>query len=488
MEKIRDFIKKYDMITTEDYIIAGVSGGADSVCLFFVLLSLKSELGIEFTVVHVNHGLRGEAADHDEAFVRQLCEKYAVPLEVLHVDLESIAKKRKQSVEEAGRMVRREAFEEACRKYHAGKIALAHHQNDNAETLLWNLARGTGLSGMGGIRPVNGKYIRPLLCMSREDIERFLQEKNLEFCTDETNTDITYTRNKLRHQVIPVLEKGINAQAVRHMNEAMKQVWELQDFMQMQSEAAFEKYAQISPEQPESCLIRKEIREEYPDILCRMVILRGIELVMGRIQDIGQVHICAMQDLFQKQTGRSLDLPCSVKAVRVYEGVKIYRVQKPAAKISSPEKFGTEVCHTSHYIPQLLCIPGETYLQTPDITVRCNIFQKTESFSMKEIPEKNYTKWFDYDIIEEPPCIRTRQSGDYITIDQAGHHQKLKSWFINQKIPAEDRDNTFCIADGSKIMWILGYRMSSAYQISSHTKQILQIEVVKKEAAFERQE
>ena len=141
---------------------------------------------------------------------------------------------------------------------------------------------------------------------------------------------------------------------------------------------------------------------------------------------------------------------------------------------------------------QPLCIPGETYLQTLDFTIRCSIFEKSEYFSMKEIPEKTYTKWFDYDIIEEPPCIRTRQSGDYITIDQAGHHQKLKSWFINQKIPADERDNTFCIADGSKIMWILGYRMSSAYQISSLTKRILQIEVVKEdtceEAASRRQE
>ncbi|MCI9440465.1 MAG: tRNA lysidine(34) synthetase TilS [Ruminococcus sp.] len=488
MEKIRNFIKKYDMVTTEDYIIAGVSGGADSVCLFFVLLKLKSELGTGFAVVHVNHGLRGEAADYDEAFVRQLCKKYDIPLEILQVDLESIAKKRKQSVEEAGRMIRREAFEGACRKYHGTKIALAHHQNDNAETLLWNLARGTGLSGMGGIRPVNGKYIRPLLCMDRNEIERFLQKRNLGFCTDESNMDTAYTRNRLRHQVIPVLQKSVNTQAVLHMNEAMEQIWELQDYMQEKSEEAFEKYAEISWEQSKYCLIRKEIQVEYPDILCRMAVRRAIGLVIGQTQDIGRAHICAVRDLFQKQAGRSLDLPCSVKAVRVYEGIKIYQVQKPADKNPDPVKPGIEGEHTGHDIPQPLCIPGETYLQMEGLIIRCSIFQKTECFSMKEIPEKNYTKWFDYDIIEEPPCIRTRQSGDYITIDQAGHRQKLKSWFINQKIPAGERDNICCIADGSEIMWILGYRMNSAYQVSSHTKQILQIEVVKEEAAFEQQE
>lgn len=480
MERIRDFIKKHDMISKEDYVIAGVSGGADSVCLFFTLLALKSELGAGFTVVHVNHGLRGDAADHDEAFVRQLCEKYAVPLEVLHVHLESIAKKRKQSVEEAGRMVRREAFEEACRKYHGTRIALAHHQNDNAETLLWNLARGTGLPGMGGIRPVNGRYIRPLLCMSRNEIEQFLRERNLSFCTDETNEDTTYTRNRLRHEVIPVLEKEVNTQAVRHMNEAMEQVWEIQDYMQAQSEEAFEKYTKISPEPPKSCLIDKEIQKKYPDMLCRMILRHALQLVAGQMQDVGRTHICAVQELFRKQVGRSLDLPFSVKAVRTYEGVKLCQIQEDDGKMPEKKRQGTNPAGREHLVsgncPYPLCIPGETDLSNLHLTIRCSIFSKTESFSMKEIPEKTYTKWFDYDIIKEPPCIRTRQSGDYITIDQAGHHQRLKSWFINQKIPAGERDNILCIADGSEIMWILGHRMSSAYQISSHTKQILQIE------------
>lgn len=491
MEKIRNFIKKYDMLTTEDYVIAGVSGGADSVCLFFVLLALKSELGIHFAVVHVNHGLRGEAADQDEEFVRQLCEKYAVPLEVLRVHLESIAKKRKQSVEEAGRMVRREAFEEACRKYHGTRIALAHHQNDNAETLLWNLARGTGLSGMGGIRPVNGKYIRPLLCMSRIEIERFLQERNLSFCTDETNADTTYTRNKLRHVILPVLEKEVNSQAVRHMNEAMAQVWEIQDYMQTCSEEAFEKYAEISTEHSRACVIKKEIREKYPDILCRMVIRRAMELVMGQMQEVGRTHICTVQELFQKQVGRSLELPFSVKAVRTYEGVRLYQTQEKELNLpEEKQQFADpadEARRTLCNWPHPLCVPGETRVSNLHLTIRCSIFPKTESFSMKEIPEKTYTKWFDYDIIKEAPCIRTRQSGDHITIDQAGHHQKLKSWLINQKIPAGERGNILCIADGSEIMWILGYRMSSAYQISSHTKRILQIEVVKENAGVTKE-
>ena len=199
MEKVRAYIEKQHMILAEDHIIAGISGGADSVCLFFVLLDLRDRMGISFTAVHVNHGLRGEAANRDEEFVRELCGQYGIPLEVFRVDLESISKKRKQSLEECGRNIRREAFEQIRERCGGTKIALAHHQNDNAETLLWNLARGTGLTGLGGIRPVNGRYIRPLLCLDRNEIEDLLRQRGQGYCTDDTNGDTEYTRNKLRH-------------------------------------------------------------------------------------------------------------------------------------------------------------------------------------------------------------------------------------------------------------------------------------------------
>ena len=236
MEKVRAYMEKQHMISAEDHIIAGISGGADSVCLFFVLLDLRDRMGIPFTAVHVNHGLRGEAADRDEEFVRELCGQYGIPLEVFRVDLESISKKRKQSLEECGRNIRRDAFEQVCAKYGGTKIALAHHQNDNAETLLWNLARGTGLAGMGGIRPVNGRYIRPLLCLDRNEIEDLLRQREQGYCTDDTNSDTEYTRNKLRHLVIPVLEKEVNFQAVRHMNEVMEQLREVRDYMELRTD------------------------------------------------------------------------------------------------------------------------------------------------------------------------------------------------------------------------------------------------------------
>ena len=167
LERVKQYIEKWHMLKSEDRVIVGISGGADSVCLVLILLELQKELGFDMVGVHVNHGLRGQAAKEDEEFVEKLCQRYGIACESYFENVELIAKKRKQSTEEAGREVRRECFSKAIKKYRGTKIALAHHQDDSAETMLIHLARGTGLRGLGGIAPVKGNVIRPLLCVRR---------------------------------------------------------------------------------------------------------------------------------------------------------------------------------------------------------------------------------------------------------------------------------------------------------------------------------
>ena len=164
-KKVEDFVRKYDMIGEDDTVVTGVSGGADSVCLLFMLCALRRRKGFRVLACHVNHGLRGEDADADEAYVRELCERLGVPLRIFRENVELIARKRKQSTEEAGRLVRREAFEKMCREDGGTKIATAHHRDDNAETVLLNIARGTGLRGLCGIRTIRGRRIRARLCL-----------------------------------------------------------------------------------------------------------------------------------------------------------------------------------------------------------------------------------------------------------------------------------------------------------------------------------
>lgn len=457
--KVREYIHKYQMIENGDRIIAGVSGGADSVCLFFMLLKLQKEIGFSFAAVHVNHGLRGAAADADERFVKELCEKYEVPLVISRVDLESIAKKRKQSLEEAGRDVRRETFARVMHEYSGNRIALAHHQNDNAETMLWNLARGTGLHGLGGIRPVNGRWIRPILCLDRREIERYLKEEDQAYCTDLTNLDTIYTRNKLRHQVIPILETEVNSAAVRHMNETMEQMCELREFVGQETGKAF---IQCVDADASGYRILEKEWQKLPGLLQKEVIYSCLEQLSGSGKDLGRVHVEAVAELFDKQTGRQRDLPGGIRAARGYNEVVLAKNN----------------CKTDIVLETKVRIPGITVVPEMNLEITARILEK-ENGKVIQIPQKKYTKWFDYDIIK---ClyIRTRKNGDSIVIDKSGHRQKLKSWFVNEKIPANERAQIPLLADGRQIVWIIGHRMSSAYQVSGQTKRILQIEVKRK--------
>lgn len=470
MKRIEKFIQKYHMLTCGDRVIAGVSGGADSVCLFLMLLELREKIGFDLIAVHVHHGLRGEAADQDQQFVEALCEQHRIPLEIFRVNLESIAKKRKQSLEEAGRMVRREAFDSVCKKYGGNKIALAHHQNDNAETLLWNLSRGTGLDGLGGIRPVNGKFIRPLLCMNRKEIEEYLAKRKQSYCIDETNAGTDYTRNKLRHLVLPILEEQVNSAAVRHMNETMEQIWELQEYMQEQVEAAYQECVQEHFEKACWIQIQQKSFETFPELIKKMVIRKGMEQVGGKKRNLSHKHVDVMMELMNKQVGRTLDLPYEMHAKRNYEGI---RLEKQRTYSFGEEKKAEimQECMAE------LNIPGETILADRNLKLRCKILEKPKNLSIKDIPQKIYTKWFDYGIIKSSLYIRTRQAGDTIVIDEKGHQKKLKNWFVDEKIPKEVRDSQLLLAENNEILWVLGHRMSQAYQVKQSTKWILQIEV-----------
>ncbi len=470
MKRIEKFIQKYHMLTCGDRVIAGVSGGADSVCLFLMLLELREKIGFDLIAVHVHHGLRGEAADQDQRFVEALCEQHRIPLEIFRVNLESIAKKRKQSLEEAGRMVRREAFDSVCQKYGGNKIALAHHQNDNAETLLWNLSRGTGLDGLGGIRPVNGKFIRPLLCMNRKEIEEYLAKRKQSYCIDETNAGTDYTRNKLRHLVLPILEEQVNSAAVRHMNETMEQIWELKEYMQEQVEAAYQECVQEHFEKACWIQIQQKSFETFPELIKKMVIRKGMEQVGGKKRDLSHKHVDVMMELMNKQVGRTLDLPYEMHAKRNYEGI---RLEKQRTYSFGEEKKAEimQECMSE------LNIPGETILADRNLKLRCKILEKPKNLSIKDIPQKIYTKWFDYGIIKSSLYIRTRQAGDTIVIDEKGHQKKLKNWFVDEKIPKEVRDSQLLLAENNEILWVLGHRMSQAYQVKQSTKWILQIEV-----------
>lgn len=465
--QVEAYIREHGMIRRDDVVITGVSGGADSVCLLFVLCALRERMGFRVSACHVNHGLRGAEADADEAFVRTLCEELGVECRFFHADVELIARNRKQSCEEAGRAVRREAFETMCRENGGTKIATAHHQNDNAETVLWNMARGTGLKGLCGIRPAAGRWIRPLLCLTRGEAEGYLKELGIRWREDATNAEDDYTRNRIRHHILPELEAQVNRAGTRHLNELSCQAREVWDYLEHGVDQAWENCVQTR-ESGGLRIMEKEFRQEHPAVQ-KQLLHRCIGYVRGQEQDIGAVHVSALEELFGRQCGRSLDLGGGVMAERGYEGVELRRGIRTGGR-QRTDPSGAEECFG-------LKIPGETLLPSRGWKITCRFIEDGDMEAAKEFPQKSYTKWIDYDIIKCTLCARTRRGGDCITLDENGSRQKLKSYFINEKIPREDRDKMLLIADGEHIVWIPGRRLSRAYHVSSTTKKILEINI-----------
>jgi len=465
-DKIKQYIKEWKMIKQGDKVIIGVSGGADSVCLLALLNLWKQELHFDIIAVHVHHGLREGAADKDEQYVRMLCERFAVPLFVYHKNIKEESKKRNCSIEEAGREVRHALFKEIKQKQQGTKIALAHHKNDNAETLLMNLARGTGIRGLKGILPVNGDIVRPLLCVERLEIEQYLEEQNIPYQTDETNNSNVYMRNRIRNELIPCMQQNINAKVVEHMYTASTQLQQIEEYLQQEVQIYFDK----SIHHEASALILK-IADFYeiPKVLRSFVIQKALEQIAGKRKDIFQIHIRDVERLFTNQVSRRIDLPYDLQAVRCYEGVRLEQKGK--------------VVHAS--LPQYNLFDA-TKICIGDTLVCHRIFQKQMRMQntadvlqnvQADIAGKRYTKQFDYDIINASVVVRTRKSGDYIIMNEQGDRQKIKDYFINQKIPREKRDTILLIAEGNHILWIVGYRSSLAYKVSEHTSEILEIEI-----------
>ena len=441
-QKVKAYVKKWHMLQKEDSVIAGISGGADSVCLLFMLLKLQKELGFALMAVHVNHGIRGAEAERDEAYVKRLCRQWNVRLKVYRENVPAYAKEHGMTEEEAGRDIRRTCFCKVLKEWGGTKIALAHHENDNVETLLWNLCRGTGIRGLGGIAPVNDVWIRPLLCVKRREIESYLKKRGISYCTDTTNADRRYMRNRIRMDVIPYLEDCVNTESVSHMGKTMERMYELEQYIleevgKYKESCTGWKNGRRIIRQTEYTKIPKALRDNVlHEILCETA---------GRRKDIEEVHIQMLRDLFTKQVGKRIDLPYGVTAIRTYEGVRFEKN-----------------------------IPEASYAGDENELFSIRVFDREPG--NVTFPEKIYTKWFDYDIIKNTVKIRHRIAGDSIVINRYGGRKKLKQYFTDQKVPQEGRDKIWIAADGDEVLWIVGYRQSQKYQITEKTTKILEIQ------------
>ena len=457
-DEVRAYIQKHNMINSGDRIVVGVSGGADSVCLLKILCEMKQYYDIDLLAVHIHHGIRNEEADRDMNFTKDLCERLGVECRIYKYNIPEIAKLRGTTEEETGRDVRYETFRQILKEENYNKIAVAHNQGDNCETILFNMCRGSELKGMGGILPVREDIIRPLLNTDRSSIEEYLEKLGIEYIVDSTNLTNDYGRNKMRNVVIPFLEDNINSAASKHIVQVGQAALEAEDYLKYKTDEAMQKY--VSSE--ESAVISNGILSEH-NLIVKRVVREVIKLKAGKLKDITGVHIRNVVALFDMEVSKSINLPYDLTAIKTYDGVKISK------NVAAGDYKKID------FLPQV----DEIYQVTDEMSLEMKIFSIEKGKNFNEIQEKLYTKCFDYDKIKDTLRIRNRLPGDYLMVDARGSHKRLKDYFINEKIPKEDRDKLILVADGSHIMWIIGHRISEFYKVSDETTRILQIHVNK---------
>ncbi|NLP17326.1 MAG: tRNA lysidine(34) synthetase TilS [Clostridiales bacterium] len=465
INKVSRYIKTHKLIEDGDRVLIGVSGGADSVCLLHILTTLYRDADVGIFVVHVHHGIRDEEANEDEAFVKDLCGRLGVEYSAYHFDVKDIADKEGLSEEEAGRKVRYEAFVDASIRNRCNKVAIAHNKNDNAETILFNLFRGSGIKGLTGMDSIHTMntdtgsitVIRPFMQVTREEIEAYLSEIKLQYQDDSTNFGNAYSRNKIRNVVLSYVKEQINTNVIEHINNAAKHLAEVNNFIE---ECIGKRYAIIVREEQGSYeyLVCDMDREDI--VIQKGIVRRILGNLAGKLKDIEANHVDAVLALGRKQVGKRINLPYGIVAVKKYDIVRIY--------------IGKDNINVNHKPigEKDIIIPGRTHMEESGIYIDSEIlnYKNNESF-----PKNSCMKWFDYDKIENTLKLRTRRPGDFIQIDSHGGRKKLKDYFIDLKIPVEERDRLLLVADGKHIVWILGYgnRISEKYKIRDTTKKIL---------------
>ena len=477
--KVLSYCRKLAMFQNGDRVVLGVSGGADSICLLFVLLELRKILGIDLCVVHVNHGVRADAAE-DAAYVESLCREYDIPFMLEEIRLAELAKALGATEEEAGRTARYQAFSKACEKYCCNKIAVAHNSNDRAVTMLFHLFRGTGLKGMGGILPVRDNVVRPLLCLERREIEEYLKAGGILYKQDSTNETDDYTRNRIRHHILPYAEEHIAESCVNNMCRADYIFAEEEAYLKEQTLAAAADCviagdcvtdAAGGVGQTGRIEVSAEAFLKYHPVIGKRLLLMLLKRLSPGQQDITAAHIGDILTLFTTPGNRQIHLPYQIRGERIYDKVRLERCVPPAG--------------TSGYdiaVPCLKNVGDKQTVMLPDGSKFIfKVLERPKNLPENQVFFKNmYTKCFDYDKIIKWLNVRTRQTGDYLTIrgNDTIQHKKLKDYMVTEKIPKGERDRIPVLAEDHHILWLAGHRISEHYKVTINTEKILQVKWV----------
>ncbi|NFT92595.1 tRNA lysidine(34) synthetase TilS [Clostridium botulinum] len=466
-KKVLSYIIDNNLIKSGDKILVALSGGPDSLCLLNILKELREELDIEIGAAHLNHLLRGEDAFKDEEFVISTCKEMNIPYYVKRVDINKYSKEHKLSSELAGRNVRYGFFDEILKKDGFNKIATAHNANDQAETIIFRLMRGTGLEGLGGIKVCReDKIIRPILCLTRKEVEKYIKEKNLNPRIDKTNFEKIYNRNKIRLDIIPYIQNNFNEDIVKTLNRMSLLIQKDNAFIERLCIKAYNEYCKKNTDS-KFYILKKELFKEDQAIVTRIIRTALIEYSKSHY-DFEMKHIYDILELSKKETGKGINLPKNIYVENIYGDIKISSKMKENIKVDK-----TEFLLNKKSI-------GEDRVQFNNYEFEISVL-KNKSNNLIDLKENKLVKYFDLDKISENILFRTRKNGDKITPLGMKGQKKLKDIFINMKVPKEERDLIPVICFDDDIAWILGLQISDNFKVTNNSKNILKIVAERKE-------
>ena len=459
LQKVEITIRRHNMINSGEKILAAVSGGADSVCMLSVLRQLKEKMNFTLVCAHLNHCLRGESADTDEKFVENLCADYGIPFFSKRVNVADLASRKKMTLEEAGRFARYEFFEEVMNSEAVSKIATAHNKNDNAETVLMRIIRGTGIDGLKGIAYIReDNVIRPVLDVSRSEIEAYCAMNGLSFCTDATNADNDYTRNKIRNELIPYLEKEFNEKISDSLCRLSQNARDDSEFLNGYARRLFERIGNPLPGKRPVSLHIESIGMVEKAIAARVIRIAANEAQPGI--NLEKKHIDDIFELMLKNTGTEIMLPMELKASVQYGWISFWGKEDIKKIAYENDSFFEKIS------------PGQmVYVESLKREIGFRI-ENANEYKCKV----NETA-LNYDMIKgQMLFVRSRREGDRIVWFPDGRTKKIKSILIDDKIPKQDRNRIPLLCTGTEVLAIVGSRISEKYKVTDNTKEALVIE------------
>jgi len=467
-------ITEFEMLQAKDSVLVGVSGGPDSVALVHILRELSLSLSLRLGIAHLNHGLRGQEADNDADFVSLLADKHDLPFHIKKEDIRSFSEEEKLSLEEAARHARYAFFDEIAQKHGYNKIALGHHADDNAESILMFIIKGTGPAGMAGIAPVREKrIIRPLIRLTRRQIMSYLEAKRLSHVTDSSNLNPDFMRNRIRHHLLPVLQSAYNPGIIQTLNRFGEIFRSEEEWLGNVLDPIFESVV-THAEKNSVRLSLKGLRGLH-EAAQRRVLRKAIAAVKGDLRRISFAHVAAATRLLRGDCeGRSLDFPDRFRIQKTGDALVITQEKENLRKISTkafqklPEAY-------RYHIEE----PGEAP-ETLHIEFAGLRLQLT-AIPAENLPELHKTgqrvALFDMNKLQFPLLLRNFRPGDRFTPLGMKGSQKVKKFFIDHKIPRDQRQRCLILLSGNRIAWVVGHRISEQFRIEPVTLRILKIEL-----------